>query len=167
MAASDRNRPALSAQTKENHNMTMENGKLIADNAQYRFVQSVDKKSLLFEWKHVAGLSTQDFRNGIDAFAQQCKEHKPNYALIDASLLDQSSPAVSWLRAQQLAGEREDYRTWWTREIVPAYHVAGITCLAVGTGDPNAPGVLLDTPGVHFKIGYFPDISTALGWKPN
>ena len=104
-------------------------------------------------------------QEGVTKVFGQCGH--TNYALIDASLLDQSSPAVSWLRAQQLAGEREDYRTWWTREIVPAYHVAGITCLAVGTGDPNAPGVLPDTPGVHFKIGYFPDISTALGWKPN
>ena len=87
--------------------------------------------------------------------------------MIDATALDQSSPAVSWLRAQHVAGEKEDYQTWWMRDIVPAYHDAGVVCLAVGTGNPDAPGELAGIPGVNFKIGYFPDINTALGWKPS
>lgn len=146
--------------------MTWEDGKTVANNEQYRFVQSADKGTLLFEWKHVAGLKPQDFRRGIVAFADLCKVHKPACAAIDASLLDQSSPAVAWLRAQDVAGEAEDYQSWWMREIVPAYHDAGVARLAVGTGDPNAPGELPGIPGVTFKIGYFADIGTALAWQP-
>lgn len=147
--------------------MTLENAHSIEDIAQYRISQSADKKTLLFEWKPVAGLKTQEFRKGISAFARQCENRRPVYAVIDASKLDQSSPAVSWLRAQRLEEEREDYKTWWMREIVPVYHEAGILCLAVGTGDPNAPGELPSSPGVDFRIGYFPDVDTALNWRPN
>lgn len=146
--------------------MTWEDGKLIANNEQYRFVQSADTKTLLFEWKHIAGLKTHDFRNGIAAFAEHCKVHEAAYAAIDASLLDQDSPAVAWLRGQDVAEETEDYQTWWRRDIVPIYNDAGVVALAVGTGDPNAPGELPAVQGVGFKIGYFPDIDAALGWQP-
>ncbi len=53
------------------------------------------------------------------------------------------------------------------REIVPVYHEAGIASLAVATGDPNAPGELADIPpGVNFRMGYFPDLASAMRWKP-
>jgi len=48
---------------------------------------------------------------------------------------------------------------------VPIYHEAGIDTLAVGTGDPNAPSELENSPpGVNFKIGYFSDLEAALAW---
>jgi hypothetical protein len=48
---------------------------------------------------------------------------------------------------------------------VPIYHESGIDTLAVGTGDPNAPGVIENSPpSVDFKIGYFSDIEAALAW---
>lgn len=147
--------------------MSLENGSLIEENDQYRFVQSADKRALLFEWKHIDGLGIDDFRKGITEFASQCKIHRPVYAVIDAAALDQSSPAVAWLRAQDTGAGREEYSTWWARDIVPIYHAAGISSLAVGTGDPNAPGELASRPlGVNFKMGYFPDLDSALRWQP-
>ncbi len=146
--------------------MNWTDGALIANTEQYRFAQSADAKTLLFEWKHIAGLGAQDFRDGIAAFAEQCRVHRASYAAIDAALLDPSSPAVCWLRGQDVAGETEDYQTWWIRDIVPVYHDAGVQCLAVGTGDPNAPGELPSVQGVDFRIGYFADIDAALGWRP-
>lgn len=146
--------------------MTLENEKQIEDNRQYRFTQSADSKTLLLKWKHVAGLTPKDFRMGIAGFSGQCKAHKPDYAVIDTTALDQSSPAVSWLRALSVEGELEDYQTWWMRDVVPDYHDAGVVCLAIGTGDPNAPGEVGGVPGVNFKMGYFPDLDAALAWQP-
>ncbi|WP_282605404.1 hypothetical protein [Pelagibius sp. Alg239-R121] len=147
--------------------MTVQIGKLLKDNSNYSFVQSEDKKLLLFNWKHVAGLSIQVFQRGISKFAEQCKRHKPTHAVIDARALDQGSPAVAWLRSQDVETTLEDYMTWWTREVLPVYQDAGISSLAVATGDPNAPGELTSLPPeVRFKMGYFPDLETSLDWKP-
>ena len=70
--------------------------------------------------------SSEAFQSGISGFAAQCKVHKPTRAVIDAAALDQDSPAVAWLRGQNADTEREGYMTWWTREILPALHDAGI-----------------------------------------
>lgn len=147
--------------------MSMKNGRKIFENNQYSFVLSEDQQALLFDWKHVKGLSAQDFRKGIADFAGQCKKHKPARAVIDATQLDQTSPAVAWLRAKNADTNEEAYGQWWAREIVPVYHAAGVSSLAVATGDPNAPGELTNLPPeVHFKVGYFPDLETALQWRP-
>ena len=147
--------------------MSLKNVSMIDENSHYSFVLSEDKQTLLFSWKPIAGLSAQDFRRVIAAFADQCKKYRPTHAVIDATALDQTSPAVAWLRAQNIDAEEEAYAKWWAREIVPVYHDAGISSLAVATGDPNAPGELANLPpGVNFKIGYFPDVETTLQWKP-
>ena len=147
--------------------MSVQNGKLLDENDAYSFVLSEDKQVLLFNWKHVKGLSVQIFQKGISEFAGQCKTHKPAHAVIDASALDQGSPAVAWLRSQSTDTDAEEYMTWWAREIVPVYHDAGISSVAVATGDPNAPGELSSLPPeVNFKMGYFPDLESSLGWQP-
>ncbi len=145
--------------------MNLENGKIVEENEKYSFVLTADKTVLAFGWKHAAGLAVEDFQKGIAGFAAQCKTHKPARAVIDAAALDQGSPAVAWLRGQNPDTDREDYNTWWTRVVLPVLHEAGIVSLAVGTGDPNAPGELGQVPpGVNFKIGYFPDFDAAMAW---
>lgn len=72
--------------------MSFENGQSIGENGQYGFVLTEDGTALLFHWKHVEGLSAQDFRRGITEFADRCKTDKPSRAVIDASALDQGSP---------------------------------------------------------------------------
>ncbi len=147
--------------------MSLKNESVIDENSQYRFALTEDKQALLFKWKRVEGLSAWDFRKGITEFAAQCKKRKPTRAVIDATELDQSSPAVAWLRAQNADTNEEAYTKWWAREIVPVYHDAGISSLAVATGDPNAPGELSNLPPeVHFKVGYFSDLETTLQWNP-
>lgn len=146
--------------------MSFKNGKIIEENERYSFVLTEDKTVLMFSWKHIEGLIVEIFQKGIAEFAAQCKAHKPTRAVIDAAELDQGSPAVAWLRGQNTDTDKEDYITWWTREIVPMFHDAGIVSLAVGTGDPNAPGELPEIPpGVNFKIGYFPSFESAMQWK--
>lgn len=142
--------------------MSLGNEKTLSDNDQYSVVSIEDRNTLLFSWKSVEGLSVQIFRDGIIALADECRTHKPDRVVIDASALDQSSPAVAWLRGGTNDTE-EDYNVWWAREIVPIYNTAGISTLAVGTGDPNAPGELQKVPpGVNFKIGYFADLDAAM-----
>lgn len=146
--------------------MGMENGQLLEDNGHYEFVLAEDRNTLLFGWKYVEGLSTEDFRRGISEFAERCRTHKPARAAIDARALDQRSPAMSWLRAQDTDTREEPYTDWWAREIMPVFHDAGISSLAVATGDPNAPGELTQRPpGVKFRIGYFPDLESTLLWN--
>ncbi len=146
--------------------MSLESGKAIEENERYSFVLAEDKASLMFIWKHIEGLVVEQFQGGISGFAAQCRTHKPARAVIDAAALDQGSPAVAWLRGQNTDTGREDYMTWWTREILPLLHDAGIVSLAVGTGDPNAPGELADIPpGVNFRIGYFPNFESAMQWN--
>ncbi len=138
----------------------------IAETAQYSFSQADNTEALLFTWKPTNGLGAQDFRAGIAAFADLCKTRRPTRAVIDARALDQASPAVAWLRGHDDGTEAETYNAWWLREIVPAYHAAGIASMAVATGDPNAPGEIPSpAPEVHFKIGYFPDLDTASAWR--
>lgn len=147
--------------------MTLANGHTIAQNEQYSFVANEDDTALLFDWKHVPGLSVRDFQKGIAEFAALCRARSPRHPVIDASALDQGSAAVAWLRGQDGATGDDLYVAWWMREIVPVYHEAGIASLAVATGDPNAPGELADIPpGVNFRMGYFPDLASAIRWKP-
>ena len=89
--------------------MSMKNGRMIDENSQYSFLLSEDKQALLFNWKPIKGLSAQDFRKGIAEFAGQCKKHRPTRAVIDATALDQGSPAVAWLRAKNTDANEEAY----------------------------------------------------------
>jgi hypothetical protein len=144
--------------------MSLEHEKTLEENEQYSFALIERKNTMLFIWEYVEGLSIHDFRDGILAFAAQCKKTMPDRVVIDAASLDPSSPAVGWLRGDD-SDTYLNYGEWWAREIVPIYHEAGIDRLAVGTGDPNAPGELENSPpGVNFKIGYFSDIEAALAW---
>lgn len=146
--------------------MYIRNGKIVEESSQYSITLNEDKTALIFSWQYIKGLSINDFQKGISEFAVECNNHKPNYAVIDASNFDQDSPAIAWLQDRITNSQKENYMTWWSREIVPIYHDAGIISLAVGTGDPNAPGELPNTPpGVKFKIGYFPNFESALQWK--
>lgn len=146
--------------------MNYKNGTIIEENDQYRFILSEDNSVLMFDWKHIKGLVVENFQSGIIEFAAQCKLHKPTRAVIDAVELDQNSPAVAWLRGKNTDKAKDDYQTWWAREIVPMYHDSGIVSLAVGTGDPSAPGELPETPPeINFKIGYFTNFESAMQWK--
>jgi hypothetical protein len=138
----------------------------IADTPNYTLSFTEDGDAIVLKWKHVAGLSAGDFRAGIDRFAHQCRARRATRAVIDAAQLDQSSPAIGWLRGQDVQGEREDYISWWVREIVPLYNDAGIASLTVGTGDPGAPGELNELPpSVRFRVAYLPDLESALNWR--
>ena len=143
-----------------------ENGTVLADHNQYRIVLAPDQNALLFEWKRVEGMGLQDFRSGVAEFAGLCKTRQPTRALIDARQLDPSGTALAWVSGRETPAGEEEYMTWWSREIVPVYHEAGISSLAVATGDPNAPGELPHLPsGGNFKMGYFSDLESALGWQ--
>jgi len=145
--------------------MSLEHEKTLEENEQYSFALIERKNTMLFIWEYVEGLSIHDFRDGILSFAAQCKKTMPDRAVIDAASLDPNSPAVAWLRGDD-SDTYLNYGEWWAREVVPIYHEAGIDTLAVGTGDPNAPGVLENSPpGVNFKIGYFADLDAALSWQ--
>ena len=130
----------------------MQNEKIVEDVAQYRTVLTEDEKALVLSWKHVAELSIEDFRMGVIRFASQCKTHKPARAVIDARKLDPAGDSLAWVSGQKKFTNEEEYAPWWTREIVPIYHEAGIASLAVATGNPNAPGELAEIPpGVNSK----------------
>ncbi len=144
-------------------NQTVPKETILSDTEQYRLVLRGDDV-LLFDWKSVKGLSASDFRQGILAYAQQCQQHGPAKAVINAMVLDQTSEAIAWLRGDN-SHQNESYDDWWAREIVPLYHSGNIATLAVATGDPNAPGELPNVPSfVKFKIGYFPDLQSSLQW---
>ena len=148
-----------------NHSST-ERETVLEDNDRYRIVLASDQSYLLLDWKQRAGLGLEDFRKGVAEFAGRCKTHRPTRALIDASQLDPSGTAVGWVSGRETPSGEEEYLTWWVREIVPVYHDAGISSLAVAIGDPNAPGALSDLPpGVSFRIGYFPDLGSAKEWQ--
>lgn len=135
------------------------------DTAHYRISRNMEKDSLILDWHRVNGLKPEDFRTGILDFARHCDTHSPAHAVIDATDLDQDSPAVAWLRGQPVNGEVEDYNGWWLQSVVPLYNGAGIQSLAVGTGDPSAPGELRNLPTtVNFRVAYLPDINSALHW---
>ena len=146
---------------------TIKNGKIVQDNELNRVTLTEDKQALLFVWKHVSGLTLLDFKDGIAQFAAGlCKTYKPARAIFDARLLDSSGDPFAWVTGQKKFEGEEEYNTWWMREIVPIYNEAGISSLSVATGDPNAPGELKNmSEQVHFKVGYFEGIETAMEWK--
>lgn len=138
----------------------------ITENEAYSFTRLENEQALLFTWKHVPGLEVAVFRTGIVEFAKLCAELRPQKGIIDATKLDQESPAVAWLRGQSATAE-EAYDAWWMREIVPTYNACHLAGLAVATGDPSAPGELPNMPeAVAFKVGYFADLETSLNWQP-
>lgn len=144
----------------------MENEMTVENHPHYSIVLRADKKALVFNWKQVVELSLQDFRKGVAEFAGQCKTHKPSAAVIDARQLDPNGVAVGWVSGRKKSPDEEEYGLWWARDIVPIYHDAGISSLAIATGDPNAPGEAKQVPpGVNFKMGYFTDLESALRWK--
>ncbi|MGH1541196.1 MAG: hypothetical protein ACRBHB_12290 [Arenicella sp.] len=140
--------------------------KVLENNDYYTFYLTEDDAVLVFDWKPIKGLSINSFQSAIAEFAAQCEQHKPTRAVIDAAALDQQSPAVAWLRGQNNEEGEPEYLSWWMSNIVPHYNNAGILSLAVGTGDPNAPGELPEAgPEVNFKMGYFQDFATAIQWQ--
>ena len=145
--------------------MSVKNEVVVAEHDKFSFAFIEKKNTMFFIWEYVEGLSIQDFRDGIAVFAAQCKKVMADHVVIDAAALEQNSPAVAWLRGENTDVE-ESYGEWWVGKIVPIYHEAEILTLAVGTGDPNAPGELKNSPpGVNFKIGYFADLDAALSCK--
>jgi len=131
-----------------------------------QFTISSAETEVLLDWKSTSGLSATDFAEGIAKFATHCTIAKPARAVIDARKLDQSSEAVSWLRAQRAVDGLDSYESWWAAEIVPLYNRAEIASLTVATGDPNAPGEIPAPEGAGFAIGYFGDLDTARTWTP-
>lgn len=86
--------------------------------------------------------------------------------VIDATKLDQNSPAIGWISGRQKFENEEDYMPWWAREIIPKYNNSGIATLAVATGNPNASGELSEQPpGVRFRMGYFKQLGEAKKWS--
>ncbi len=136
--------------------------KTIEDNGQYTISQS--GSDLVFTWKYVAGLSIKDMASGIKSFATHCKSLKPHRAVIDARQLDPKSPGLGWVSGQQKFEEQEEYKPWWLREIIPLYNEAGISSLAVATGNPQAPGET-ETPGAKFKMGYLNSLDDAMNFN--
>lgn len=135
----------------------------IVETALYSIIQS--GTSLLFTWKQAEYFSVDAMARGISEFANHCKDIRPKNAVIDARLVDPQSPALGWVSGQQKVDGQEDYNTWWMREIVPLYHDAKIESLGVATGNPQAPGELMETlEGVNFKIGYFDGLDDASNW---
>lgn len=140
--------------------------KTISEHAHYRIIQSNDGAELFFDWKNIPGISIADFKSGVAEFARQCEVHKPKSAVIDATKLDQSSPAVAWVTGRQKFANEEDYMPWWVRDIIPKYNNAGIGTLAVATGNPNASGEVSEQPpGFNFRMGYFKDLGGAKQWS--
>ncbi len=135
-----------------------------AQHPQYSIHPVPGADALRLDWNAVPGLSAPDFARGIVAFADACGTHRPRLAVIDARGLDPDSPAVAWLRGQARIEGLDAYDPWWSAEVVPRYHAAGIASLAVATGDPAAPGALPAREGVRFAIGYFPDVEAALAF---
>jgi len=88
--------------------MSNTNEKIIEENDQYSTIFNKNEMLLMFSWKYVKGLSLDDFQKGITECAIQCKECRPHYAVIDASVLDQHSPAVAWLHGQISNAQNED-----------------------------------------------------------
>jgi len=143
--------------------MSLENRTTMVDHAQYDISQS--GTDLLFTWKHIEGLSVDDMANGITEFANQCKAIKPGRAVIDARQLDPNCAALAWVSGQKIDENQGEYNAWWLREIVPLYNAAGISGLAVATGNSQAPGELPQVPaGVEFNMGYFNGFDDAMIW---
>lgn len=139
---------------------------IITKNDAYSFTKLETEKTLLFTWKHVPGLEIDIFKSGIVEFAKLCSEFLPKKGIIDATKLDQESPAVTWLRGESQT-EEEKYDAWWMHKIVPTYNSSQLVGLAVATGDPSAPGELPKAPeGVAFKMGYFADLKSSVDWQP-
>jgi len=142
----------------------MEDGTVLDTGDQYRIVLAQDNKTLSLEWKDVKGIGIRDFSDGIMSFADLCKTHAATRAVIDARKLDPDSEAIGWVSGRVAPEGQEEYTTWWSREIVPMYHSAGIAGLAVVTGDPAAPGEVDSPPDVAFRMGYFSDLDGVLDW---
>ena len=132
----------------------------IEDNAQYGVQEA--GASLVFTWHPIAGLSIADMADGVRAFAELCERRRPEIAVIDARGLDQGSPGFLWVSGQKEFEGQEAYMAWWGREILPIYNRAGVSALAVATGNPEAPGALPESPpGAKFRMGYFNGLEAA------
>jgi len=142
----------------------MDEGTVLETGDQYRIVLAHDTQTLSLEWKNVKEISIQDFSDGIVRFSGLCGIHEAAKAVIDARNLDPESAAIGWVSGRDAPEGQEPYTTWWSREIVPMYHSAGIAGLAVVTGDPAAPGEVDSPPEVTFRMGYFHDLDAALDW---
>lgn len=156
----DAHRWALGATRDDDKENEMDDQTVLDETDQYRIVK-IDGGALtmLLDWKRIEGqLSVEDDRRTVQRFAELCSAHKPHRAVIDVHRLEDQEEATDH--------DHEDFGPWWTREIVPAYHEAGVAGLAIVIGDPTAPGETDDLPpGVQFKRGYFSDLQAALSWQ--
>jgi len=143
----------------------MENQIMLDNDGHYTVELSADGSTAVFTWKAIEGLTCDDGRRGIEAFAHRCKDRRPTLAVIDARKLDPEGEVLGWVSGQATPPGEEEYATWWSREIAPVYHDAGVAGLAVATGNPEAPGEIPTPPDVHFKIGYFYELDDALAWS--
>ncbi len=141
----------------------METTTLFKDHDQYTFARLAEN-ALLFTWKHVPGIGLEDFRNGIVAFADECKTERPGRAVVDARQLDPNSAAMGWVSGQVTPPNEEEYNTWWGHTIAPVYAAAGVAGLGTATGDPNSPGEVELPVEVGFKVGYFADVESVIAW---
>ena len=144
----------------------MTDTKNIQNHAHYTISSLDNGQMLLFVWKQIADLSLENFKAGVASFANQCKKHRPKRIVFDARMLASHLDLIGWISGRKKIDNEETYSSWWLQNIVPSYHEVGILSLAVATGDPSAPGELPNKPeGVNFKVGYFPDLESALAWE--
>lgn len=151
---------AAGAARDDDEENEMDDQIVLDETDQYRIVE-IDggAPTMLLDWKRIEGqLSVENERHGLRRFAELCSTRKPHRAVIDVHRLEDQEEAADH--------DHEDFGAWWLREIVPAYHDAGIAGLAIVIGDPHAPGETDDLPpGVQFKRGYFSDLQAAISWK--
>ena len=94
-----------------------------------------------------AGMTDQDFKETLEAFADTAVQHGANRLLID-TVEFKHRPAA-------------DVMKWRDEVIVPKYHKAGVKKIAwVWPGAPNMPAGAKD----KFENRYFPTEAEALAW---
>jgi len=94
-----------------------------------------------------AGMTDQDFKEALEAFADTAVQHGANRLLID-TVEFKHRPAA-------------DVMKWRDEVIVPKYHKAGVKKIAwVWPGAPNMPA----GPKDKFENRYFPTEAEALAW---
>lgn len=131
--------------------MNLKNRKLVEETERYKFELTEDGNVLVFSWKDSTELGVEGYMAAVRKIAGHSKTYRPTKVLIDK---------------REFKVDVQFDRAWWTREILPIYHEAGISGFGHITGDPNASGEYAEVPrGVKFKMGYFTDLDAALQWK--
>ncbi|MGH3070890.1 MAG: hypothetical protein ACRDNB_01310 [Gaiellaceae bacterium] len=126
-------------------------GRTVELTDRYSMVFSVGRDVLLFTWHEVGELAVEEYKDAIRAIAARAVALKPSVLVID--------------RRQFRANVAFDMYPWWSREILPMYHQAGIARFAHITGDPDAAGQYAEAlEGVEFEMGEFTDLQQAVDW---